>query len=373
MPSPWREVTDRVKLSLPGPALLPAANGTDTGSRIVLALVPTRVIPRNSAGSFATRRDGGIVFCYTQYYGGDEDHSAARIAAIKSDDGGRSWSEPRVIIGGAGGQGLNVMSVSLLRLASGRLALFYLFTRNAEDCGPYLCYSEDDGATWTTPRLLIDSPGCYVLNNDRAIQTQAHRLILPMNLHRKAGTRGMAAWYYSDDEGATWRESDSRWGVGEGLSGLQESGVVQTDSEELFSWARTDLGSQYGFRSTDWGMTWSAPQASPLISPLSAASIKRLPDSRELFAVYHNHSGHFPFVCEMRMPLVAAISRDEGVTCPWRKLIEADTCRSYHYVAMHFTPSALLLTYNAGNARMAKFTSPLRLRRIDFSWLRRPA
>lgn len=352
-----------------GALLATAAAATEPVNMIVQELRPTPANPRNSEGAFATLNDGRILFCYTRFHGGDRDHSAARIAAIESKDGGATWSEPREILREAEAAGLNVMSVSLLRLKSGRLAMFYEYTRSNEDCRPMLVTSADEGKTWSAPRALIGHPGYYILNNDRVIRTKTGRILMPLNVHRKGGTRGMAAWYFSDDDAATWRESDSRWGTTEGKSGLQESGVVETAGGELFSWARTDLGSQYVSRSADDGVTWSAPQASELVSPLSPASIKRLPDSNRLLAIYNDHSGRFPFQAGQRTPLVAAISFDDGRTWPARRLVEDDTSVWYHYVAIHLMPDALLLAYNTGADQMARLSGPLRIRRIAYSWL----
>ncbi len=345
------------------------ALSAQTENQVVLELRPTPGNPRNSEGGFARLKSGRILFYYTQFYGGNRDHSAARVVGIQSDDDGRAWSAPREIIQGVDGQGLNVMSVSLLTLASGKLAMFYLFTKSTEDCRPYVSFSTDDGAVWSKPRLVIDSPGYFILNNDRVIQTSSGRILLPMNSHRMAGTRGAAVWYYSDDEGATWQESLSRWGVAEGKSGLQESGVVETAGAGLLSWARTDMGSQYQLRSADNGKTWSAPSPSTLVSPLSPASIKRLPNSRDLLAVFNDHSGKFPFVKGRRAPLVAAISSDDGQTWPLRKLIEGDNSIWYHYIALQCTPDAILLAYNVGDDEMARLSGPLRVRRLEYSWL----
>ncbi len=69
-------------------------------------------------------------------------------------------------------------------------------------------------------------------------------------------------------------------------------------------------------RSFDSGETWTPPFPSPLVSPLSPASIKTLPGSETLIAVYNDHSGSqidysgFPF--QNRTPLNARISRDGG-------------------------------------------------------------
>ena len=103
-------------------------------NRVVLNLEPTRDNPRNSEGAFATLKSGRVIFLYTQFYGGSEDKSPARIVAIHSDDRGITWSAPRVVVENTGHE--NVMSVSLLRLASGRLALFYAFKNNLSDCRP---------------------------------------------------------------------------------------------------------------------------------------------------------------------------------------------------------------------------------------------
>ena len=346
-------------------------------NQVTLNLEPSQANPRNSEGSFATLRSGRILFCYTQFYGGHHDNSPARIAEIHSDDQGRTWSQSRVIVDNTGYQ--NVMSVSLLRLASGKLAMFYLINRSGWLSElPYIKLSGDEGETWSEPKLITAAPGMFVLNNDRVIQTASGRLIVPLAFHRSRGTaderaswdsRGIVLWYLSDDEGATWREAATWWAlpVNPTESGLQEPGVVQLADGSLFSWARTDQGSQYGFHSEDGGETWSAPQATELQSPNSPASIKRLPNSSALLAIYNDHSGRFPFPALRRTPLVAAVSSDNGKTWPLRKLIEDDSDGWYCYTAVHFVDDAFLLAYCAGYP--GHNLDRLRIRRIALSWL----
>src|SRR4029453_462768 len=117
----------------------------------------------------------------------------------------------------------NVMSVSLLRLASGRLALFYAFKNNLSDCRPRLRLSSDEAQTWSEPKLVIAAPGYYVLNNDRVVQLRSGRLEVPVADHRMNGPdagnynsfdrRAVAIWYLSDDEGETWREAADWWAI----------------------------------------------------------------------------------------------------------------------------------------------------------------
>ncbi|MCX7886299.1 MAG: glycoside hydrolase [Verrucomicrobiae bacterium] len=363
------------------PALLASVCGALLAAEnvVVLNIEPSKEFPRNSEGAFVTLKSGRILFAYTQFYGGAADHSPARIVAIHSDDGGRTWSkEPRTIVENEGGA--NVMSVSLLRLKSGKIALFYLLKNNLLDCRPYVRFSGDEAQTWSEPKLVVPAPGYFVLNNDRVIQLSSGRLVVPVAFHRSRDTdpqsyksfdaRGIVLWYLSDDEGQTWTEAPTWWAAPvHSSAGLQEPGAVELADGKLFSWARTSLGTQYGFTSSDRGVRWSAPEPTPLKSPCSPASIKRLPGSSDLLAIYNDHSGEFPFVKNRRTPLVAAISSDGGKTWPIRKLLEGDPDGWYCYTAIHFVDNAVLLGYCAGDKKVGGLNR-LRIRRLSLHWLR---
>lgn len=343
---------------------------------MTLNVDPSKDYPRNSEGSFATLASGRILFCYSQFYGGAADSSPARLVRIHSDDQGRTWSPPVTIVENTGRH--NVMSVSLLRLRSGKLAMFYCIKNSWVDCRPHMQISEDEGATWTAPKLVQKAPGYFVLNNDRVIQTSTGRLIMPLAFHRSKDTdpessrswdsRAIATWLWSDDEGGTWQESTSWWALPvASRSGLQEPGVVERADGSLLSWCRTDQGGQYGFTSADGGKTWTPPEPTELKSPNGPASIKRLPGSSDLLALYNDHSGRFPFPPNKRNPFVAAISKDGGKTWPWRKLVEADPDGLYHYTAIHMTDDAVLLAYCAGDSKVGALNR-LRIRRIPLTW-----
>ena len=354
---------------------------------VTLNIEPSKEFPRHSEGSFATLASGRIMFCYSQFYRGqddarvahmDGDARPARIVRIDSDDQGRTWSAPVTVVENAGGH--NVMSVSLLRLASGRLAMFYCVKNSYLDCRPHMRVSSDDGATWTEAKLILQAPGYFTMNNDRVIQTRRGRIVIPLGFHRSRGSdpeslktmdaRAITMWIYSDDEGSTWQESASWWAMPvRSGSGLQEPGVVELADGSLFSWSRTDQGAQYGFTSTDAGRTWTPPMPTELNSPTGPASIKRLPGSTDLLAIFNDHSGKFPFPKNRRTPLVAAISTDGGRTWPHRKLIEEDPAGWYCYTAIHFTGDAVLLGYCAGDSKVGALNR-LRIRRISLDSLR---
>ena len=349
---------------------------------VVLELAPSRANPRNSEGAFVDLDDGTILFAYTHFYGGGDDASAARIAVRRSVDGGRTWSSAdELLVENTAGS--NVMSVSFLRLASGDILLFYLFKNNQHDCRPMLCRSTDEGSTWSDPVPVIRVPGYFVLNNDRVVQLDSGRLVLPVAFHRNCGaapgaerhdTRGILMWYLSDDDGATWREAETWWASSRhNRAGLQEPGVIQLMDGTLFSWARTHLGYQYACRSGDDGVTWSAPERTRFRSPCSPLSMKRISATGQLLAVWNDHSGALlpapaSIDVQARTPLVAAVSPDEGVTWFDGKLLEDSPDHGFCYTAIHFVEDAVLLAYCAGRSDTGILNS-LRLKRVPLDWL----
>lgn len=340
---------------------------------------PSPAHPRNTEGSFITLKSGRILFNYSQFSGGSQDFDRSEIAEIFSDDEGRTWSSPRVAV--PTGEYQNIMSVSLLRLSSGRIARFYAVKKSKlRDCHVVMSTSEDEARTWTAPRLIHEAPGYFVLNNDRVIQTRTGRILVPLAFHRLKGagddwaswdSRGLTLWYYSDDEGATWKESDNWWALPvPSRSGLQEPGVVELKNGEIYSWSRTDRGAQYQYWSADNGKSFSAPERSSFATPNSPLSIKRVPGSDTLLAVYNDHSGRVPAptVSNQRAPLVISLSKDEAKTWGDPRVIESDLTGWYCYTAIHFTNDAVLLAYVAGNREIGRL-SRLRIRRVPLEWL----
>lgn len=383
---PWRQALLRAAFC--GAALLLLAG---LGSPAVAAqklpapfdIDPSPAHPRNTEGSYLTLKSGRILFAYSRFSGGRSDYDRSEIVQIHSDDQGRTWSEPQIVV--PTGNYTNVMSVSFLRLASGKIARFHIVKKSRlRDCHVVLSMSEDEGATWTEPRYIHEAPGYFVLNNDRVIQTRTGRIIVPVAYHRvrTAGDdwaawdpRGITIWYYSDDEGSTWKESEHWWAIPvASKSGLQEPGVVELRDGTIYSWSRTDRGVQYQYRSVDDGQSFSPPEPSNFQSPNSPLSIRRMPGTEFLVAVYNDHSGRLPLPPDRnrRSPLVISVSADEGATWSFPKVVEDDMTGWYCYAAIHFVDDAVLLAYVAGDDKVGRL-SRLRMRRVplDFAGLPR--
>lgn len=325
-------------------------------------LPPAPGNPRNTEGSFVTLKDGRILFAYSKFTGGGDDNDSATIAGRYSKDEGKTWSTDDVTLIEKEGE-MNVMSVSLLRLKDGRIALFYVRKNSVSDCHPYLRYSSDEGKSWSEPIKCVREDGYYVLNNDRVIQLRTGRLVLPVSLHRsvngKFGSKGVVMTYLSDDAGKTWRRSASLLQDGRAdRAGFQEPGVVELKDGQVLMFIRTMLGSEYFSHSKDGGNTWSQAQPSPLQAPLSPASIKRIPSTGDLLVVWNDHSSvpaEFKSTEESggkRTPLTVAISKDDGKT--WingRNLLD-DPDGWYCYTAIHFIHDHVLLAFASAGRGM---------------------
>ena len=340
-------------------------------------LPPGKGNPRNSEGDFVQLKDGRVLLVYTHFSGGAGDHSKAHLAGRFSADGGKTWTKEDLLIVPNEG-GMNVMSVSLLRLRDGRIGLFYLRKNSLADCRPLLRYSSDEAKTWSKPVEVIPDGemGYYVLNNDRVVQLKSGRLVAPVSQHSAKGQRwhgaGVMMCYLSDDAGKTWRRGKGQ------LNGrdqkkrivLQEPGVVELKDGRLMMFIRTDRGSQYLCYSKDGGETWTPPTASDILSPLSPASIERIGATGDLLMVWNDHRNIDSARRGKRTPLTVAVSRDEGKTWTHVKTLQDDPGGWYCYTAIEFVGGRVLLAHCAGQQR----TGGLNLTQItafDIPWLYR--
>jgi sialidase-1 len=323
------------------------SNKLSQGKEVVLKLDPKPGNPRNSEGDFVTLKDGRILFIYSNFTGtSGDDFGNAFLASRYSADKGKTWStEDEKIVEQEGD--MNVMSVSLLRLQNGEIALFYAMKNSASDCIPYMRLSTDEGDTWSDAiRCITERTDYFVLNNNRIIQLKNGRILMPVSLHfspggvwGKGSDRGHIFCYFSDDNGRTW--TTGREVANPDSVITQEPGVIELKNGDIFMFVRTTAGVQYISSSKDKGETWSDFIPSNIKSPCSPASIARIPSTGDLLMVWNDNG-----ITQKRTPLTVAISKDEGKT--WEKLknIEDDPGGTFCYTAIHFTGENVLLEYS---------------------------
>ena len=329
--------------------LLPGCkNRSDSSENLkkeyVLQLPVADENPRNSEGDFITLKDGRILFVYSHYTGTSaDDHANAFLAGRYSSDNGKTWTDKDVVIVEQEGK-MNVMSVSLLRLQNGQIALFYLRKNSDSDCIPILRISSDETETWNDPvECIIDKDGYFVLNNNRVIQLKNGRLLFAVSLHKSPGdtlvsSTGRIWSYYSDNNGKNWEVSMEVPNPGSVVT--QEPGLIELKNGDIMMYLRTMSGVQYISYSKDAGETWSQVEKSNIKSPCSPASITRIPSNGILMLVWNDNGTD-----QKRTPLNIAISEDEGKSWRNEQIIEDNPEGSFCYPAIHYLDKVILISY----------------------------
>jgi sialidase-1 len=330
--------------------------------------------PRNSEGDFIALKSGILMFVYSRFTGGTTDDARADLAAIYSGDRGRTWGlryEP--VLENEGKK--NVMSVSLVRLGENEIAMFYLRKNSLEDCIPMMRLSTDEGRTWNDAVPCIAGQGYYVLNNDRAVVLKSGRIVLPLARHAKPGEarslRSTSLCAVSDNGGRTWKKSTTELeGPEVSRTGLQEPGVIELKDGRLMMYMRTDMGCQYRSFSKDGGDTWSPAEASNIISPVSPASIARIPSTGDLLLVWNDHEGVDEVRRGKRTPFRVAVSKDEGETWINKKTLDDDPDGWFCYTAIEFSNARVILAHCAGDSKIGRLART-RFTSFEVAWLYR--
>lgn len=364
---PARDVRIRVAdllLALAGPprAETPEAFGRDV-------FVASAEHPRYSEGSVLVRRDGSLLYGTTEFAGSGSDFAAARLVAVDSRDGGRAWSEPRVLQENVGRQ--NVMSLTLRRLVDpalrdGPIGMFYLVKNSPSDLHVFLRTSTDEGSSWSEPVRVTAEPGYHVLNNDRVTVLSTGRLVVPVASTDDVahGGRFVSACYLSDDRGRTWRRS--RGAVAYARRGAMEPEVLERIGGALLMHFRTQVGHIAVSESTDGGETWGEPRSWEVRAPEAPATLRRIPSTGDLLLVwndaYRAGAGHGG----KRTPLTAAVSSDEGRTWTYRRDLETSDQHTYAYTSLAFHQGRALLTYYVRDEASGRISS--RFRSIPIGW-----
>lgn len=205
------------------------------------------------------------------------DYGDIDLVLRRSIDGGRTWGPLQVISEGNGSTHGN--PVPIVDARTGRIVL--VSTHNGpQPCPngclrqPYVQTSDDDGATWTTPRLMAEGTRpewnfWYATGPMHGIQlirgAHAGRLVLGANHESYDGGGGPhlygAHLLYSDDSGVSWHIGASS-DFTDGSYIPQEVTVVELTDGDVYALAR-DRGTATGHRSVaishDGGQTFAHP------------------------------------------------------------------------------------------------------------------
>ncbi|MFN0168615.1 MAG: sialidase family protein [Bryobacteraceae bacterium] len=255
----------------------------------------------------------------------------SRVAAALSNDGGRTWSEPKTLVDHP-----TLFDGDPNTLLDGKRVFVYVTSR---DINPpfaksmtFMTRSDDEGLTWSAP-VEIAIPRNYVSGKQHnGIKLRDGSLFMGIcwDLWAEKGTapgtesssHGVVAAMRSGD-GVDWSpfgELSAHYPKVSSfsVSGLDEPSFVELEGGEIFMLMRSGTARHREARSRDGGITWSLPKPSALTGHNTPANLWRLDGSPEIVVIW-NHS---PI---NRYPLSVALSADGGRTwSPPRNVAESD-------------------------------------------------
>jgi len=298
---------------------------------------------------------------------GASDAVSCQISSMVSVDRGRTWGDRKVMQPNVWKH--NVKHPNLVRLSDREVLFSYVGWDSSADRNVFMRRSLDNGQTWGE-QIQVSEPGWYCNNAGRALRLSTGRVLLPAHGPYAERYIGGAPYkggnlhafiFYSDDGFKTWKRStDSMTAEGRGC---HEPTIVELKDGRLFCLLRNTNQRQYFSISDDGGDHWTKPAPTVLTSPESPALLKRIPTTGDLLVLWNNvaSKSNWP-----RIPLTAAISKDEGET--WTNFRDIDNradCDAA-YPSVTFVGDEALVAYYSRSTKWKRDTEiTLRIYNID--------
>lgn len=284
--------------------------------------------PRNDSASVIELDDGRLLMVWMEFVKSPEvghDEAPNHLVSMLSSDHGRTWSSREIVVEPQPGE-KNVYNPALLRLKTGEILLTYHANNEIAWMKPLVASGfkivfSVDAKRHSAPERIWDHKH-YQSANNTLVRLKNGRILRASENVPVWGEPSVSGCLISDDEGATWKPSET-W-VKLPLRGTMEAHVAETKAGDLLMAMRNDLGAVFFSRSSDLGVTWSAPQTSGVSAPESMPVLTRLAASGDLLLVW-NHSQYIGDYNHYgkRTPLTCAVSHDSGVT--WTSLKDIET------------------------------------------------
>jgi len=255
---------------------------------------------------------------------------------IKSDDGGKTWTDPLLVVDSLQESRIRAIDIQLWLDPEKRLWLFWTQRDDKiKDKEPghlsvfaIVCENPDAAAlSWSEPRYLSEG---FLRCQPTALSDGRYVLCAYDWLSNR--------YSYSEslDKGSTWLR---RSGGAKLKTDFDETMVFERRDKSLWMLARA-IGGEIGESvSCDGGKTWSDGRPSAISAPNSRFFIGRLPSGRTLL-VHNANPGK-------RKDMTASLSEDDGKTWTASLLLDSDDGVSYPDVS--FAPDgSIYVVYDHG-------------------------
>ncbi len=272
---------------------------------------------RNAQPTVARLGDGRLLATFGATA---KDSGNGRIVGALSEDGGRTWGAPMMLIDDPklfDGDSNVLVDGNTVFVYGTRTGIPNTITKTQT----MVTRSTDNGASWSAPREIVLTRQYMPGKTHNALRLADGTYLMGISWDAWP-ERGMRA----RTEGEMWlstgalKSSDGfSWTLHGNIStfqpkvtpgstnGLCEPATVQLANGDLLMILRSGTSRHWESRSTDFGVTWSDPKPSPLVGHNTPSAIVRMEGGEAIVAVW-NHS---PI---NRYPLSAAASRDGGKT-----------------------------------------------------------
>lgn len=301
----------------------------------------------------------------------------SRLVMRRSTDGGKSWSGAQHLAQGTEDYSLlshamrQLASGTILHIYSRYSGYDYETGTPAKSLNQiYFQRSDDSGRTWSEPKNL-NTGERYQGDTLSMEQLRDGRVIYPFCFLADVKSQFAVSVMYSDDDGGTWTRSESvlRTGGGGFESGASEPTVVELPDGRLWMLIRAQTGFLWKSFSEDRGKTWSRAVESKLPSSNAPATALRLRNG-EIAVVWNDHvESNYA-----RQSLVIGLTKDGRTFRSLREFDFTDFTDDPSASIPHVTYSyltegkdgKLLVSYNKGN--WSRHNRPS-LARIDPGWI----
>ncbi len=205
----------------------------------------------------------------------------------------------------------------------------------------YVCYSHDDGATWSAPeRLVADGADGHGPVKNKPLRLSNGDIITPCS------TESHDTWTVipdvSTDNGRTWHithaiDCEAPYSVD--VSGMIQPALWESASGHVHMLTRTPYGRMFRSDSADYGRTWSVARGVDIPNNNAGFDLDKTADGA-LYLVYNPVSENWG----KRTPLVVGRSVDNGNTFDTIAALEEDD-GEYSYPSIVAVGNMLHITY----------------------------